>query len=140
MKVKLVEKNSASSMLKLIVILSLLISQLVAALPVEAQTKKSKKKTVPGLTVVTVRGRVDRKGETKTYPAAYVKVGLVPRIYENDETHATVVYTGIDGMYYFHVSPAVYVLRVWVSEKDSKVYLVEVSKKQYVDVAPIIIP
>ena len=128
--------------LGLALIVGLTQAPVMATLSSHAQGRHSKKTTTTTAqtSVVTVRGRVDRKGDSKPYPAAFVKVTIVPYSSKDDKKATTLTYTGSDGIYYFHVRPANYLLQVWVSEKESKRFTVTVANQKYVDVAPIMIP
>jgi hypothetical protein len=110
-----------------------------AAVFAGAQNSNSRKRPTQQVALATVRGRIDKKGNVRTYPAAYVKVTLTPRAYKDDMEHTMLVYTGPDGMYYFNVPPGSYILRIWLNDKQSKDYLIEVRNQKYVDVAPIVI-
>ena len=135
MKTKLFKSRSAISLLQFILISPFMALPLVLSLPSEAHGRKLQVQPVK------VRGRVDRKGNSGSYPAGHVKVTIVPRSADGDERAATLVYTGTDGMYYFQVPTGTYVLRVWVSDKESKPFLIDVkgAQAQY-DVSPIVIP
>lgn len=142
MQVKSVDRIASSVTLGSVLMVGLILAQLLVTFSANAQGKQSKKtKTTTSQTsLVTVRGRVDRKGDSKSYPAAFVKVTIVPYVSKNDKKAATLAYTGSDGLYYFHVRPANYLLQVWVSETESKRFIITVANQKYVDVAPIVIP
>ena len=87
----------------------------------------------------TVRGKLERKGNSVNYPAAYVRVTLAP---SNAKSDITSVYTGSDGMYYFrNVPPGTYVLEIWGSQdKAIMSFSIKVSNRPYTDLEPITIP
>lgn len=87
----------------------------------------------------TVRGKLERKGDTGNYPAAYVRVTLAP---SNAKSDINSVYTGSDGMYYFrNVPPGTYVLGIWGSQdKAIMSFSIKVSNRPYTDLEPITIP
>jgi hypothetical protein len=87
----------------------------------------------------TVRGKLERKGDTGNYPAAYVRVTLAP---SNAKSDLNSVYTGSDGMYYFrNVPPGTYVLKIWgAQDKAIMSFSIKVSNRPYTDLEPIIIP
>ncbi len=94
--------------------------------PIAAQSKTS-----------LVRGRIDRKGQSRTYPAAYVRVTLAP---EASKERRTSAYTGNDGMFYFRVPQGNYILEIWTSGNTATMkYRIQV-KKEFFDLAPIVIP
>jgi Carboxypeptidase regulatory-like domain len=85
-------------------------------------------------TKATVRGRVDRQGDSKSYPAAYVSVSL---------RGVQSVYTGGDGMYYIQdVMPGDYKLEILdPGGRAIRSFAIHVpAGQQYVDIAPIVIP
>jgi hypothetical protein len=95
---------------------------------------------VPAQSKVTwVRGRVEWKGKPN-YPAAKIAVSFVPRGLKGDKSRTKLVYTGSNGMYDFHVAAGTYILTVRWSEKDSRSFLIQVSDKPNLDIAPIVIP
>lgn len=83
----------------------------------------------------TIRGKIERKGDQKIYAASRVRVTLAP---QEKPTSRITVYTGSDGMYYFHnVSMGTYILEVWSAEgKAIRKYSIK-ADRQYVDIAPI---
>ncbi len=87
----------------------------------------------------TVRGKLERKGNTGNYPAAYVRVTLAP---SNAKSDINSVYTGSDGMYYFrNVPPGTYVLEIWGSQDKAIMgFSIKVSSRPYTDLEPITIP
>jgi hypothetical protein len=84
----------------------------------------------------TVRGRLDRRGPSGYYPAAYVKVTLgIP-----NQWRSLPVYTGVDGMYYFYnIRPGNYVLEIW-GYRDPIRYEIQVLNQPYTDIKPILLP
>ena len=82
----------------------------------------------------TVRGRIERQVENKTYPAAYVRVTLAPQA---NRTRRTTSYTGSDGMYYFRVQPGTYVLEVWDAEGKAVAKYTIKASREYVDISPL---
>lgn len=92
---------------------------------------------VSAQTTSTVRGKIERKGDKKIYPAAYVRVTLTP---QGKSTSRISVYTGADGMYYFrNVALGAYILEVWNAEsKAIRRYHIK-ADREYIDVAPILI-
>ncbi len=92
----------------------------------------------PRYDVTWVRGRVQRQGEPK-YAASKIKVTIVPSIYKNDESRAVVTYTRENGWFDFKVPAGSYVLKVWSSEKEPKIYLINVRAQKYFDIV-IMVP
>jgi hypothetical protein len=82
-----------------------------------------------------VRGKIERGGDKKIYPASYVRVTLAP---ESKRTKRITAYTGSDGMFYFrNVAKGGYILEVWNTEgKAIKKYSVR-ADREFVDIAPI---
>jgi len=90
--------------------------------------------------IVLVRGKIERQGRPN-YPAAYVPVQLSREIDERSGSkRAFLAYTGPDGLYYFRVAPGRYVLKVKISDTESKRYKIEVRDRRTVDVGVIVIP
>lgn len=109
--------------------LLLLVFYSMAVLEVEARSPKIEQ-------IVLVRGKIERQGKPN-YPAAYVTVELSRRF---DKSRGLLGYTGPDGFYYFRVAPGSYVLKVKISDKESKSYLIEVKAQKTVEVGLIVIP
>jgi hypothetical protein len=105
-----------------------------AALEVEARAPQVLR---PAL----VRGKIERQGKPN-YPAAYVPVELIRKTDEVQglgEKRRLLAYTGPDGVYYFRVAPGSYVLKVKISDKESKSYLIQVKAQKTVEVGLIVI-
>lgn len=92
----------------------------------------------PKYDVTWVRGRVQKQGKPK-YAASKIKVTLVPSTYKDDESRAVVTYTRENGWFDFKVPAGSYVLKVWSSEKEPKVYLIKVRDQKYFDIV-IVVP
>jgi hypothetical protein len=61
----------------------------------------------------TVRGKIQRQQQSRTYPASYVRVTLTPR---SNKSGRSLSFTGNDGMYYFRdLQSGTYLLEVWAS-------------------------
>lgn len=89
--------------------------------------------------VTWVRGRVQKQGQPR-YAASKLKVTLVPRNYQDDESRTLVTYTGDDGMFDFKVPAGSYILKVWSSENESKSYLINVRAQRYFDIVVNLTP
>jgi hypothetical protein len=92
--------------------------------------------------IVLVRGKIERQGRPN-YPAAYVPVELSREIDElrgSSSKRGFLAYTGPDGLYYFRVAPGKYVLKIKISDKESKRYKIEVKDRKSVEVGVIVIP
>jgi hypothetical protein len=87
-----------------------------------------------------VRGRIEWRGSPNNYPARGIKVGVVPYESRDDNSRFKIAYTSDNGIYDFHLAPGVYVLRVWVHEKDSKDFQIRVTGGKYLNIGTIVIP
>lgn len=86
----------------------------------------------------TVRGMLVRQNSAgRKYAAPYIGVSL-----NNKQIgRSSLVYSGVDGMYYLHNVPAGnYYLEVWVAPNHRLVYTINVTDEPYTDITPILIP
>ena len=90
----------------------------------------------PKYDVTWVRGRVQRQGKSQS-AASKIKVTLVPSMYKNDESRAMITYTRENGWFDFKVPAGNYVLKVW-SEKEPRIYLINVRAQKYFDIVVVV--
>lgn len=97
-------------------------------IPVNAQVKRNTYSSI-------VRGKIERGGDKRIYPASYVRVTLAPQA---QRTKRITAYTGSDGMFYFrNIARGAYILEVWNTEgKTIRIYSIK-ADREYVDIAPI---
>jgi hypothetical protein len=81
----------------------------------------------------TVRGKVYRQADGRSYAVPGVQVALQP-----SQGVPKRAYSAADGMFYFYnVAPGTYTLEVIVSKEDVRHFTIRVDEQPYTDIAPI---
>jgi hypothetical protein len=84
----------------------------------------------------TVRGKVSWCTAARNYPAAYMRVTLLPL----NRARSSVAYTDADGFYYFHAIPSGdYFLEIWYRGTSSRpmTYRIRALDQSRTDIQPI---